>query len=105
MGYVMQEGSVPGLALYSSCEDALWAQAELVLLTAQARKIRPGAKIVGYYDVLPDLSIAEFKRSYKGKDLQRLVAARAHIIAHGWQYPWEDGPETSPDEQKETPHG
>ena len=88
--YVMRDGQ-PGatrVALYTRCEDELLAKAELVLLMEEAERREPGCRVVGYLDVDPTFTIAEFKRSYRGDHVRyrRLMQARARIIADGWPY-------------------
>lgn len=91
MPYLMREGDLGGksIALYTRCEDELLAKAELVLLADETAAQHPHAKILGYLDVDPSFTIAQFKRGYRGDHgrYRRLMMARDRIIEQGWQYP------------------
>lgn len=84
--YLMADGKMPGVALYTRCEDELLAKAELLLLTQAAKKQRPGKAIFGYLDVDPSFTITEFKRGYSPREMRKLMGYRAWILKNGWRY-------------------
>ncbi len=84
--YILREGTVPGVAVYSVCEDESYAQAELMTL---ASRIPEGRKVFGYYDVDPKYSVRKFLRGYKGRtaEYKFMMACRERIATDGWQFP------------------
>ena len=87
MGYLMRPGTKPGIALYSSCEDVLLCQAELMVLLGKTPN--DGKVVFGYYDVVPSMTISRFKRGYRGRpaDYRSLMVHRQDILANGWPFP------------------
>ena len=86
MPYLLKEGIGTPKAAYTRCEDELLCRAELLLLREKHENDPAG--LLGYYDVDPTLTIAEFKRSYRGRsdDYKRLMELRQQIIKEGWPY-------------------
>lgn len=86
---LLLDGREPGTAIYSSCNDVLYAQAE-VLLKAENLQKSPetkGMKLYGFYDEVDDLPVIQFLDAYSGKipDLHRLNELRALIAQKGWK--------------------
>ena len=86
--YIMREGTMPAVAIYTRCEDELLCRAEVLRLLGQVPLKRPVQRVLAYYDVDPTFTIGQFKAAYRGRnrDYQRLMDARAKIIAEGWPY-------------------
>lgn len=86
--YVMRDGTMPAVGIYTRCEDELLCRAELLRLLSWMSSEEDGKRVIGLYDVDPTFTIGEFKRAYRGRhrDYQRLMDARSKIIAEGWPY-------------------
>lgn len=86
---VLLNGREPGIAIYSSCNDVTYAQAEVLLQAENAQKSpeSKGQKMLGYYDEVDDLPVIQFLNSYSDKipDLHRLNEIRALILQKGWR--------------------
>lgn len=86
MGYVLKDGKGMGVCVYSSCNDVVYAQAEVLLLGERQAISNPDSKIIAFFDKVDDLPVMRFLESYKGrpKDLARLEELRKGILEKGW---------------------
>lgn len=87
--HLLLDGPAPGTAIYSSCNDVFYAQAE-VLLKAEGLQKSPGTKgkkLYGYYDEVDDLPVDQFLEAYSGRpdDFRRLNELRVLILQKGWK--------------------
>lgn len=91
--YLLRPGTLPGIPLWSRCEDELLCRAELVQKLLKLVGKVPGEDeekaVFGYYDVDPRVTVARFKAAYRGRsnDYRALMASRQDIIDIGWPYP------------------
>jgi len=85
--YILREGRKPGVALYTRCEDPLFARAEL-LLTMD--KVKPGDRhkvCFGLYDDDPTFTVEEFLKAYVGdRKLEALLEKLKQLRLNGWKY-------------------
>ena len=82
--YILKEGGKPGVAIYSRCEDPLFARAELLLTMEATPKDKA---CFGFYDVDPTFSIEEFLKAYVGdKKLEALLEKLKLLRQNGWLY-------------------
>lgn len=75
------------VAVYSSGPDETYVQAELLLLTEKAvEKFGEDVTVIGYYDVVHDVPIAKWLKTYDGrsKDFERLLDLRTKVSKHGF---------------------
>ena len=88
--YILKEGSRPGAAIYSRCEDPLFARAEVLLTMEQmeARDIKFRGKVYfGFYDEDPTFTIEEFLKGYmEDKRMPALLKKLKQLRQNGWKY-------------------
>ena len=85
MPYLLRDGTIPGVALYSRCEDLSYAQAELFVMLD---RVPPGKAVFGFADKDPSYSVRHFLHSYRNLsgDRRRLKELRSRILFEGWPY-------------------
>src|SRR4051794_23183696 len=82
MAFLMKKGAGKTVALYSSCADESYCQAELLLLL---ERTPADARVLGFYDVDSSFPVSKFKASYKGREdelnrmLQRVKDGAFHF--------------------------
>lgn len=83
--YVLREGAEKA-ALYSSCNDGSYAQAELLLMAERHSRTNPEDGLLANFDVVDDLPVERFLQAYDGRpdDLRRLHELRREILEKGW---------------------
>lgn len=90
--YILKEGSKPGIAIYTRCEDPLFARAEL-LLTMDAMNPKDRGKVCwGLYDDDPTFTIEEFLKPYvREHTMPRLLEKLQLLRQNGWKFKRERG--------------
>lgn len=86
MAYLLNDGKGQEVAIYSSCSDITYAQAELLLLTEKLKKENPEFRIVGELDQSKTFGVRSFLEAYAStpEDLKKLQDYQAEIKAKGF---------------------
>jgi hypothetical protein len=76
MAFLMRVGTGKTVALYTVCADEDHCKAELLLLLEKAP---PDARVLGYYDVDPAVTVERFMQSYQGKRQEEINRALVKV--------------------------
>lgn len=85
--YILREGGKPGVALYTRCEDPLFARAELLLLMDKVKPESRDKVCFGFYDVDPTFTVEEFLKPYvRDRKMEVLLEKIRQLRSNGWKY-------------------
>jgi len=86
MSYVLHDGKGKKVALYSSCTDITYAQAEILLMAEQTKKDHPDGFILGFVDNKLQMTVERFLEAHKlyPEGLKKLESYRSQIKERGF---------------------
>jgi len=85
--YILREGDKPGIAIYTRCEDPLFARAELLVTMDRMHSQDRNKICFGFYDDDPTFTIEEFLLPYvKERRMHILLEKIRQLRANGWKY-------------------
>lgn len=88
MPFVMSDGKGQKIAIYSSCVDISYAQAEVLLMVEEIKKTHSDPFIVAFFDQMKAISVPRFLSAFEGSpsSRKRLEELQAEVKAKGFSF-------------------